>query len=100
MGWAIQRDLYGTIAASGITSETYNVQGFHDAFTLQVIGSPSTTTVRGSNDEGYSAAVTNWSTLTTVIGAKMVAVDPGFRWLQCQRSETTNVLIAGWQRSF
>lgn len=96
MGWSISRDLYDSIAASGITSETYAVASIQDAFTLQVVGSPSTTTVRGSND---SLVPTNWSTLTTVIGAGLVAVEPGFRWLQCQRSETTNVIISGWQRS-
>lgn len=99
MGWSVTRDLYGTIAASGITSETYGISGFHDGFTLQVVGSPSTTTVRGSNDEGRTAAVATWSTLTTVIGAGMFNIEPGFRWLQCQRSETTNVVISGWQRS-
>ena len=99
MGWNVQKDLYASVAASGVTSEVYNVAGFHDGFTLQMIGSPSTTTVRGSNDDGYTATITNWSTLTTVIGAGMVNVTPGFRWLQMQRSETTNVIIGGWQRS-
>jgi len=100
MGWSVSRDLYTSIAASGITSETYGVASFQDPFTLQIIGSPSTTTVQGSNDEGRTSVPTNWSTLTTVIGAGMVEVDTGFRWLRCQRSETTNVIISGWQRSF
>lgn len=99
MGWSVSRDLY-TGDTSGVTSETYAVAGFQDGFTLQIIGSPSTTTVRGSNDNGSTAAVTNWSTLTTVIGVGMISIEPGFRWLQCQRSETTNVIISGWQRSW
>lgn len=99
MGWNARRDLYTSIAASGVTSETYNVEGFHDGFTLQLVGSPSTTTVRGSNDDGRTAAITNWSTLTTIIGAGQFNIDPGFRWLQCQRSETTNAILSGWQRS-
>jgi len=98
MGWAITRDLFGTVAASGVTSETYNVEGMEN-MTIQILGSPSTTTIRGSNDNGRDAAVTNWSTLTTVVGVGMIALDSGFRWLQCQRSETTNAIIAGWQRS-
>ena len=99
MGWNARRDIYSSVAASGITSETYNVEGFQDGFTLQILGSPSTTTVRGSNDDGRTAAITNWSTLTTFIGAGLIVIEPGFRWLQCQRSETTNVVIGGWQRS-
>lgn len=99
MGWHAQRELYTSIAASAVTSETYNIQGFHDGFTMQILGSPSTTTIRGSNDEGYTAAITNWSTLTTVVGPGIVNITPGFRWLQCERSETTGVVIAGWQRS-
>lgn len=99
MGWFARRDLYADTAASGVTSETYNVEGFHDGFTVQLIGSPSTTTVRGSNDHGRTAAITNWSTLTTVIGAGMINVTPGFAWLQLQRSETTSAILGGWQRS-
>lgn len=107
MGWYARRDLYESIASSlatsGITSESYNVEGFYDPFTLQIVGSTSTTTVQGSNDNGRTAAITNWSTLTTVINGGMVAVDPGFAWLRCQRSDgtsTSNVILAGWQRSF
>lgn len=99
MGWFARRDLYSSVVASGITSETYNIEGFHDGFTLDIVGSPSTTTVRGSNDDGRTAAITNWSTLTTIIGAGVVNITPGFGWIQLQRSETTNAVIAGWQRS-
>lgn len=106
MGWFVKRDLYDSIedslATSGITSEVYNVEGFHDAFTLQVVASNSTCTVQGSNDDGRSAAITNWSTITTVLDGAMVAIDPGFAWLRCQRSnssEPSAVILAGWQRS-
>ena len=98
MGWAARRDLYTSIAASGVTSETYNVEGMRN-MTLQVVGANSITTIRGSNDDGRSAAITNWSTLTCVIGEAMVEIDPGFRWIQLQRSATTNAILAGWQRS-
>lgn len=100
MGWNASKDLYASAAASDITSEVYNVEGFHDGFTLQIVGSPSTTTVRGSNADGRSAAIEHWSTLTTIIGAGMFNITPGFRWLQCQRSGSTHVRISGWQRSF
>lgn len=99
MGWSISRDLFNSVGASAVTSEVYGIQGFHDGFTLQVVGSPSTTTVQGSNDYGYNAAITNWSTLTTLYGATVVNIEPGFNWLRMQRSETSNAIIAGWQRS-
>lgn len=99
MGNFASRNLYESKSASDITSETYRVGDFQDNFTLQFIGSPSTTTIRGSNDEGRAETVTNWSTITCVIGAGLAGVTPGFRWLQCQRSETTAVQIGGWKRS-
>lgn len=99
MGWPISRDLFNSVGASAVTSEVYAIAGFHDGFTLQIVGSPSTTTVQGSNDRGYDATLTNWSTLTTVIGAGLVNITPGFNWLRMQRSETSNAIIAGWQRS-
>jgi hypothetical protein len=60
MGYHYQRDLYTSIAASGITSETALVGDFQDAFTLQVIGSPSTTTHRCAHqlEHAYHG---NWS---------------------------------------
>lgn len=98
MGWSVTRDLFNTVASTGTISETYNVQGFH-SLTMQIVGSPSTTTIQGSNDDGYTAAITNWSNLTAVIGVGMVEIDPGFRWLRCIRSETTNAIISGWQQT-
>lgn len=98
MGWNAQRNLYESIAASGITSEVYNVASMKD-ITLQLTGSPSTTTVQGSNDDGRESAPTNWSTITGSIGAGIYDIEHGFRWLRCQRSETTAAIIAGWQRS-
>lgn len=94
MGWHARRNLYESIAASGITSETYWV-GDAGSISLQLIGSPSTTTVRGSNADGRSAAIgaTEWSTITTV-AAGMYSIEPGFRWLQLQRSETTSAWLS------
>lgn len=99
MGFFARRDLFTTIAASGVTSETYNVADYDGKFTIQLIGSPSTTTIRGSNDDGRASAIVNWSTLTTVIGSGMIEIDQGFNWLQIQRSETSNAIIGGFKRS-
>lgn len=101
MGWQVTRDLFAAAASAATNSEVYNVQGM-DNITLQLLGSPSTTTIIGSNDSGYASAIAaaSWSTLTTVIGVGIVAIDPGFNWIRCVRSETTNAIIAGWQRSW
>lgn len=92
------RSLYTTKAASAITSEIYNVQDFKE-MTLFLRGSPSTTTVQGSNADGRSSAIpeTSWSALTTVISPApdMLNIEPGFRWLRCLRSETTEVILNG-----
>lgn len=41
--------------------------------------------IEGSNDDGFRAAVTNWSTLTRITAAGIYAVDPGFRWMRGRR---------------
>ena len=97
MGWSFTRDLYNTISSGSTISETYAVASAR-ALTIQIVGSPSTTTIQGSNDNGSTAAITNWSTITTV-GAGLYDIEEGFRWLRCIRSETTNAIISGFQRS-
>lgn len=107
MGWYARRNLYesvaNSLATSGITSEIYNVEGFVDSFTLQLTGgSVSTTTVQGSNENGRTASITTWSTLTTVINGGVIAVDSGFAWIRCLRSNSSEPNVAeigGWQRS-
>ena len=93
MVW-VQRDLYNSKAASGITSECYNVSGARE-ITLFLRGSPSTTTIQGSNSSGYATDITNttadWSDLTVITspGPDMLNIEPGFGWIRCLRSETT-----------
>ncbi len=102
MGFNQTRDLYTTISSASTISETYSVQAMQDGFTLQIVGSPSTVTVQGSNDDGITAAIANWSNLTTIIGAGMFNITPGFRWIRAIRSNVTtaNVILDGWSRSW
>ncbi len=95
--WTSMRDMYNSKAASAVTSEEVWV-GDADKISLQLLGSPSTTTVQGSNATGFSTAIGagEWSTITT-LGVGMYAMEPGVRWLRCQRSETTNVYLAQQQ---
>ncbi len=87
------RDLYSSKTASEVTSETYWVGDAH-AITLQVVGSPSTTTIQGSNDNGRDVAITNWQTIDTLTSTDIYYVDPGFRWIRALRSETTALKLA------
>jgi hypothetical protein len=92
------RSLYTTKTASELTSEIYNVQDIKE-LTVFLRGSPSTTTIQGSNADGRTSAIpeTSWSVLTTNIlpGPDMLNIEPGFRWLRCIRSETTEVILSG-----
>ena len=97
--FSARRDLYGSKAASDITSETYYV-GDADAISLFVRGSPSTTTLQGSNEDGRNVDIKNtgaadWSTLSTVINPSpdMIDIEPGFAYLRATRSETTELIL-------
>ena len=96
--YSFNRSLYTTKAASAITSELYRVQDAKE-LTLFVRGSPSTTTVQGSNAVGAFSAIpeTSWSVLTTIVSSatNLLNIEPGFQWIRCLRSETTEVILNG-----
>lgn len=82
-------DLYNGLG-SDVTSSTFFV-GDAREMTLQIqVGSTSTVTVQGSNATGFRVAIEedSWSALTTwnVTEAEMINIEPGFRWLRCQRN--------------
>lgn len=91
------RDLYSSKTVSEITSEVYFI-GDADKVSLEVRGSPSTTSIQASNSGGLFEAIPEnaWSTMTTVIGTgvDMLDIESGPRWLRTLRSETTEVLLA------
>ena len=98
--YTVRRDLYTSKLASGFTSETYRVADA-EKISLFISGSPSTTTVQGSNADGLSSDITNtlvdWSHLSTILDPgttyTMIDIEPGFNYLRCIRSETTSVLL-------
>ena len=96
--YTVQRDLYTSKAVSDITSEVHFVGDIKE-LTVFLRGSPSTTTIQGSNAEGFGTAIasTAWSALTTVISPSpdIVNIEPGWRFIRCQRSETTEVVLSG-----
>jgi len=93
-----RRDLYASKDASDVTSETYYV-GDARSISLEIIGSPSTTTIQGSNADGRNVDITNttaqWSTLSVVVGPApdMIDIEAGYSWMRCQRSETTSTWL-------
>ena len=54
-------------------------------------GSASNLTIALSNDDGFGAAVTFWSTVTVLPNAGIYAIDPGARWI---RAERANIAIS------
>jgi hypothetical protein len=49
-------------------------------------GSASNLTISLSNDNGFSATITNWSVVTVLPSAGIFTVDPGARWLKAERA--------------
>jgi hypothetical protein len=94
----VRRDLYTSKTASDITSETFFV-GDARAISFFIRGSPSTTTIQGSNADGRSNDITNttddWSDLSTVLDPSpdMIDIEPGFEYVRLLRSETTEVIL-------
>ena len=95
----VRRDLYESKAASAITSEVFNVKDA-ESISFFISGSPSTTTIQGSNADGRTTDITNttadWSDLSTVISPApdMIDIEPGFSYVRCLRSETTSLILA------
>ena len=92
----VRRDLYSSQAASGVTSEVYWVG---DAISISMFlrGSPSTTSIQGSNADGRTGVIaeTSWSDLTVIINPSpdMIDIESGFGWLRGLRSETTEMTL-------
>ena len=92
----VRRDLFAAKASSATQSEIYWV-GDAISISLFLRGSPSTTTVQGSNADGRTSAIAeaSWSDLTVVTSPEpdMLDIEPGFGWLRCIRSETTEATL-------
>jgi hypothetical protein len=75
------------------TSSTYTSNPFHvaDAATLSVSIVTNDTgasrfTLQASNDQGFTAAITNWSVVTAITAQGFYSIDPGARWHRWLRS--------------
>lgn len=69
--------------------------GDAEELSLELRGSPSTTTVQISNDDGFTSSVQTYSDATTVTDPQpdMIDLDPGPRWFRAIRSETTSGVL-------
>ncbi len=89
---AFMKDLFEDVG-SDLTSTTYFVGDAEDMTLQAVAGSATTIIVHASNDKGFSADPTSWSTITTVTAvatATIFDVDQGFRWLRCVRESAVS----------
>jgi hypothetical protein len=84
-GYGQSQSLFTT---SNLTSAAVFVGDFK-RLSLQVNGAGSAFIVQGSNDDGFTAAITNWSTLTTLPAVGMYSITPGPRWLRSDRTGST-----------
>jgi len=102
-GYVYRRDIYASKAASAITSEVALIADA-EQMSLFISGSPSTTTIQGSNADGSSTDITNstadWSDLSVIVSPApdIVDIETGFRYLRCLRSETTSVILNAQMR--
>ena len=64
-----------------------------DAFSLScslVTTAASVVTLQGSNDDGFTAAIGTWSTLTALTANGIYAIQPGARWLRAQQAASSS----------
>lgn len=84
-----------TAGSSSVTTSEPMFVGDFQSLTLG-IGSASTISVQGSNDDGFTSAIGSgtWSTVSTVAAAGLQKVETGFRWMRIWRSQSTNTVTA------
>ena len=53
----------------------------------------SNLTVQASHEDGFTAALTVWSTLTTIPLAGVYTIDPGMRWMRTLRGSEESLAV-------
>lgn len=56
--------------------------------------SASILTLQGSNDDGFGAAIVNWSNLTGITARGLYVLDPGVRWMRVLRNSNESLAEA------
>jgi len=101
MGYERNWVALSSTATSTYTSVTYLLA---DAATIAVsvvttAAVSSIVSIDGTNDDGWTKAVTNWSNLTALTGPGMYTLDPGVRWIRIRKASldsATSVALQMW----
>lgn len=81
---------YMQVPGSAITSDPV-FTGDYKRLAIQITGGGGTHIIQGSNNNGFDAAITNWSTLTTLTVVGMYPLEPGMRWLRSDKTGTASI---------
>ena len=61
------------------------------SLSLQTVTTASTYTIQGSNDNGFTAAIVQWSTVTTMtVNGATILLNPGQRWYRAQQAASSS----------
>lgn len=94
------------VALTSAATSTYTSNSFLavDAATISISvvttqNAASLVTIDGSNDEGITASITNWSTITGLTAPGLYTIDPGARWIRVRKSSidsATSAVVQLW----
>ncbi len=82
-----KQDLFFPIGSSATHSGAVYMGDFRN-LSIQVSGSGSNFTIEGSNDDGFTRAITNWSTMTVLTAAGIYSIEAGARWIRAGRPDS------------
>jgi len=92
------------VALSSTATSTYTSSSFlvADAATISIsvvttAGVASLVTVDGSNDNGWTGSITNWSTITGLTAPGLYTIDPGARYIRVRKSSLDSATSAAVQ---
>jgi len=90
----------GTSAQSSTYTSNWHLVADYDRLAISLNTSTTSTsllTLTASLDDGFTAAPTNTSTVTTITVAGIYAVDPGLRWIRAERGSQESLAIVTLQ---
>ncbi len=102
-GFGKRKDLFdGSSGQSSTYTGNWQLISDYASMSLSIITQDtgaSRFTIDGSNDDGYAAAITQYSTLTALTAPGLYTIDPGARWMRVRRSSLESLSIVqsnGW----
>lgn len=102
-GFGKRKDLFdGSSGQSSTYTGNWQLISDYASMSLSIITQDtgaSRFTIDGSNDDGYAAAITQFSTITALTAQGSYTIDPGIRWMRVRRSSLeslSTVQFNGW----